>query len=251
MRSQWSAVPCFLAIGALSIVSSASESGTAKEKAYPNPKRFEKAIQAFEADDKKDRPPPGAIVCIGSSSMRGWHKTIKDDLAPLTVVPRGFGGSTMNDALHYAKRIVIPYEPRAIVIYEGDNDIAAGITPEKVRDTFRAFAKEVHRSLPGARLYFLSIKPSIRRRRLWPEMKKANGLVAKECSQNKWMTFVDVASPMLDAAGHVKKDIFKADDLHMNEEGYAIWRKVVRAVLMPTELAFEKREQEGLPQSPR
>ena len=94
---------------------------------YPNPERFEKAVQAFEAKDKKDPPPASAIVCTGSSSMVGWHKTIRNDLAPLTVIPRGFGGSTMNDVLYYAERVAIPYRPRAILVYEGDNDIACGI----------------------------------------------------------------------------------------------------------------------------
>jgi len=97
-------------------------------KEYGNAK-YEKEIQDFESADRKQFPPPGAIVCIGSSSMKGWHSTIVNDLAPLTIIPRGFGGSSMNDALHYVDRIVIPYKPRAVAVYEGDNDIADGISP--------------------------------------------------------------------------------------------------------------------------
>ena len=96
-------------------------------KPYRDPTRFEQQIQAFETTDQQAFPPQNAIVCTGSSSMRGWHDTIADDLAPLTVIPRGFGGSNMNDALHYADRIALAYKPRAIVVYEGDNDIAQGI----------------------------------------------------------------------------------------------------------------------------
>ena len=93
---------------------------------YPDPTRFEDAIRAFEAEDVKNMPPAGAIVGAGSSSMRMWHGTIREDLAPLTIIPRGFGGSNMKDLLYYADRIVIKYKPRAVMIYEGDNDTRRG-----------------------------------------------------------------------------------------------------------------------------
>ena len=114
--------------------------GSSDDKPYPSPERFEEAIQRYETEAGENPPPEGAIVCVGSSSMKGWHETIKTDLAPPTLIPRGFGGSNMNDALHYVDRIVLPYRPRAVIVYEGDNDVAQGITPEKIADTFSAFA---------------------------------------------------------------------------------------------------------------
>ena len=171
--------------------------------------------------------------------MRGWHETIRNDLAPLTVIPRGFGGSNMNDALHFADRIVLPYEPRAVVVYEGDNDIAQGIAPEKVADTFRAFVAKVQDESPNCRIYFLSIKPSIRRWSMWPEMKKANSLIDAECAEDKRLTFVDVASGMLDDEGNPRKEIFEKDDLHMTRDGYVIWRNALRPLLLMLELQFE------------
>ena len=95
--------------------------------------------------------------------MRMWHSKIHEDLAPLTVIARGFGGSTMFDLLHYTDRIVLPYKPRAIVVYEGDNDVAIGVGPEEIRDTFRKFVHKVHAALPQTRIYFLAIKPSYSR----------------------------------------------------------------------------------------
>jgi lysophospholipase L1-like esterase len=208
---------------------------------YPSPARFEKAVREFEAADQKQPPPSGAIVCIGSSSMRGWHSAIEEDLAPLTVIPRGFGGSNMNDALQYADRIVIPYRPRAIVLYEGDNDIEQRIPPEKVVATFRAFVGKVHKHLPDARIYVLSIKPSIRRWQSWPQAKEANRLIAEACAKDKRLVYVDVASPMLDADGQPCKDLFQKDNLHMTRPGYVVWRDVLRPVLLKAELPFEPR----------
>ena len=227
-------MPCF-----------AQGSGSSDGKKYESPMRFEKAIQHFEAADRKQPPPQDGIVCIGSSSMGGWHGTIKNDLAPLTVIPRGFGGSNMNDALHYADRIVLSYKPRAVVVYEGDNDIAQGIAPRKVTDTFLAFAKKVRQKLPKCRIYFLSIKPSISRWNLWPRMKEANSLIAAECTKDKQLTFVDVASGMLDDKGNPRKEIFKKDNLHMTRAGYVIWRDTLRPILVKAELQFEPKKQAG------
>lgn len=207
-------------------------------KEYGNP-GFEKEIQNFESADQKQFPPPGAIVCIGSSSMRGWHSTMVEDLAPLTIIPRGFGGSTMNDALHYVDRIVIPYKPRAVVVYEGDNDIAGGIAPEKIRDTFSSFVEKVHRQLPETRIYFLSIKPSISRWKLWSQMEAANRLIEQFCSSDKRLAYVDMGSAMLDANREPRKDLFQKDNLHMTRAGYEIWRDVLKPVLVKAELAFE------------
>ncbi len=207
-------------------------------KEYGNP-GFGKEIQNFESADRKQFPPPGAIVCIGSSSMRGWHSTIAEDLAPLTIIPRGFGGSTMNDALHYVDRIVIPYNPRAVVVYEGDNDIAGGIAPEKIRDTFSSFVEKVHKTLPETRIYFLSIKPSISRWKLWPQIEAANRLIEQYCSSDKRLAYVDMGSAMLDANGEPREDIFQEDKLHMTRAGYEIWRDALKPVLVKAELAFE------------
>lgn len=208
---------------------------------YRDPKRFEKAIHDFEISDKKQFPQAHAIVCIGSSSMRGWHDTIQEDLAPLTIIPRGFGGSNMNDALYYADRIVIPYKPRAVVIYEGDNDIAQGIAPEVVADTFNLFVGKIHEHLPAARIYFLSVKPSIRRWEIWQEMKTANRLIAQKCSKDQRLNYIDIATSMLDSDGNPRKDIFKEDNLHMNRNGYIIWRDVLRPVLLEAELSYEQK----------
>jgi len=171
--------------------------------------------------------------------MRKWHTTIRSDLAPLTVIPRGFGGSNMNDALTFADRVVIRYKPRAVVLYEGDNDIAQGVSPEKIRDTFLALAVKIHRPLPDARVYVLAIKPSVRRWTLWPKMQRANRLLAQACDKDKRLTFVDVAAVMLKKNGRVKTDIFEKDNLHMNRKGYLLWKSALRPLLLRRELCFE------------
>ncbi|MDZ4199236.1 MAG: SGNH/GDSL hydrolase family protein [Kiritimatiellia bacterium] len=231
-------LPIFLLLLAAGVSVPAQEE---TPRPYANPERFEENIKRFEASDQNGFPPTGAIVCIGSSSMGGWHATLREDLAPLTVIPRGFGGSNMNDALHFADRIVIPYQPRAIVLYEGDNDIAGGIPPEQIRDTFSAFVKRVREKLPEVRIYVLSIKPSPNRWKLWPLMKIANQRLEAYCSNDDRLFYVDVATPMLDADGEPRPELYKEDRLHMTPAGYEVWRNVLRPILIENELRFEPR----------
>lgn len=218
--------------GLLGVYAAATVSFAAE---YADPGRFESAIQEFEKQDATNPPPAGAIVCTGSSSMRMWHAMIHQDLAPLTVVARGFGGSNMNDLLTFADRIVIAYRPRAVVIYEGDNDIAQGISPPAIRDKFVALVEKIHKQLPKARIYCLSAKPSIARWKIWPKMQQANRLLSAECQRDPRLTFVDIAGGMLDEQGHVKTDLFIADGLHMNRKGYVIWRDTLRPILLQRE----------------
>lgn len=206
---------------------------------YPDPSRFENAIQAFEAESRETLPPEGAILGVGSSSMRMWT-SIREDLKPLTVIPRGFGGSVMNDVLYYADRIVIPYKPRAVLLYEGDNDAAFGISPEKIVETFDALISKIRQELPATRVYVISIKPSISRWKIWDTMKQANALLKSRCEADPLLTFIDVATPMLDVKGEPLPDIFIQDNLHLNEKGYGIWSKAIRSILIPKESAFEK-----------
>lgn len=204
---------------------------------WPDPvSRFESAIVAFEEEEPH---PTGAIVGIGSSSMRGWHRMIHEDLAPLTIIPRGFGGSNMYDALYFVERAVLVHEPRAVLLYEGDNDIAMGKPPVAVLDTFRAFVARIHEADPTIRIHVLSIKPSISRLGVWPQMMEANELLRLECEGDPRLFYIDVSTPMLGEDGTPREELFLGDMLHMNRAGYEIWRDVVREALLPIELPHE------------
>ena len=208
---------------------------------YPDPARFEEQIASFEEADRHSFPSAGAVLCIGSSSMRGWHRTIREDLAPLTLIPRGFGGSNMNDVVHFADRVVLPYEPRAILLYEGDNDIAHGISPDTVIARFEELVSIVHSSFPEARFYALAVKPSIARWSMWPAMTGTNRLMRERCAKDERLTYIDIAAPMLNGKSEPRPEIFVEDNLHLNRRGYEIWRDAVRPVLVRAESGHEQR----------
>ena len=204
---------------------------------YPDPERYRAAIDAFAAAE--ETPPAGAIVATGSSSMRGWHGRIAEDLAPLTIVRRGFGGSNMADVSHFVGELVLRHKPRAVLLYEGDNDAALGATPGEILAHFNAFVAAIHAALPEIRIYILAVKPSLARWHLWPVMQATNAGLAERAAADARLTFIDVATPMLNEAGTPKPDLFIADGLHMNGAGYDIWRDAVRPVLVAAEAALE------------
>ena len=193
--------------------------------------RFAQEIAAFDSADRGNPPTPGGIVFVGSSTIRLWT-SLADDFAGLPVINRGFGGSTFPEALHYLQRTVVRYHPRTVVVYEGDNDLASGRTPQQVADDYRAFVRGVRDSLPEARIVFLAIKPSPSRWKLEAQRQEANRLVRAIVDADPRQTYVDVGTPMLDpASGHPRPALFRADSLHMTPAGYAIWRAAVAPVL--------------------
>lgn len=206
---------------------------------YRSPGRFENAIKKFEQADAKAMPPEGAVLCVGSSSIRMWHGKLAEDLAPLTVIGRGFGGSNTNDLLYYADRIVIKYKPRAVVIYEGDNDVAQGVKPPAILATHKLLLDKIEDELPGCRVYLLAVKPSIKRLEMWPKMTQVNAELAELADDRDSVTYIDIATPMLDANGQPRAELFIKDDLHLNRAGYELWRDTVRPVLVEAEKQYE------------
>ena len=197
---------------------------------------YQKTLAAAQ----KEPPAPGGIICIGSSHMQFW-KTVREDLAPLTVHNFGIGGSRMNQAADlFIDNLAIPFKPRAVILYEGSNDINAGTKPETVLSYFQKLHRKLHAALPQARLYVLGVVPSPGKRfEKIADLKQTNELLAKECATQPWMKFIDVTSPLLGADGKPKEELFKPGDIHMLPAGYAVWKSVIAPVVVPAEKPFE------------
>lgn len=195
----------------------------------PEKNSWEVAIARFEEADQAQPPATGGIVFVGSSSIRLWN--LQESFPDQPVLNRGFGGSHLSDSVHFADRIVIKYRPRLVVLYAGDNDLASGKTPERVRDDFRAFVAKVHAALPEAKIVFLSIKPSIARAKLADTQQQANRLIADEIAKDKRLAFIDVGAPLLDSDGKPRPELFVKDGLHLSKAGYEIWNGLVGPLL--------------------
>lgn len=195
----------------------------------PDPLRFAKQIEDFDSLDMVKPVPENCVLFLGSSSMRMW-KTAESTFQDYNVINRGFGGSQHSDALYYFSRLVLRYRPTKIVFYEGDNDIAAGKSPERILSDFKKFVALVEEYLPETELGFVAIKPSPSRWDMSPQMIEANNLIKAYCETNSKLTFIDVWPKMVNSKG-AKQKLFIKDMLHMNEKGYKIWTKKVEPFL--------------------
>ena len=138
----------------------------------------------------------------------------------------------MNDALFFMDRVVVPVKPKAVLLYEGDNDVASGFFPRVIFGKYQEFVNTLHKALPATHVYIISIKPSPSRWKLWPVAVAVNDLLRKLADEDPLVTFIDVASPMLDSNGLPQNDLYLSDKLHMTRKGYEIWRDAVRPVLL-------------------
>ncbi|QDT37795.1 GDSL-type esterase/lipase family protein [Stratiformator vulcanicus] len=194
----------------------------------PRQSRWENAIVAFEKADRESTPAAGPVVFTGSSSIRRWPL---DQFFPTTrTLNRGFGGSQMSDLIAFADRIVTPFQPSAIVVYSGDNDIAAGRSPERVRNDFLTFVGKVQ-SDGQPTIVLIGVKPSERRWNLRKKLIETNRLLSEACENEESLTFIDVYGLMLGEDGRPDPELYAADKLHLSDKGYQKWQALVATAL--------------------
>ena len=194
---------------------------------------FYSEIQQFKKEDSIHFPPKHAILFLGSSSFRKWQD-VQKYFPDYTIINRGFGGSTIPDAIRYLNEIVYPYEPKQVLIYEGDNDLASSdkITADSVLNRFEKLFSLIRKHLPNTSIAFVSIKPSPSREKLMPEMQEANSMIKDFLSHQKNAAFIDVYHGMLNKDGTPDKSLFIGDELHMNDKGYHIWQRIIKPYLL-------------------
>ena len=190
-------------------------------------------IQQFKKSDSVQMPPPQAILFVGSSSFTKW-KDVQDYFPGYTIINRGFGGSQLTDVIRYAYDVILPYKPKQVVIYCGENDMASGpsITANDVVLRFETLFGIIRQNLPDATIDFVSLKPSPSRQRLFPGFKQVNEEVRKFLKKQKHAGFINVYDAMLGTDGNPRKEIFLDDMLHMKPGGYQIWQKIIQPYLL-------------------
>jgi lysophospholipase L1-like esterase len=192
--------------------------------------RFESEIRAFEDSDRVNPPRSGGVVFVGSSSIRLWPD-LRADFPGINVIQRGFGGSRLDEVVRYTPRIVLPYTPTLIVLYAGENDLVEDRTPEQVFDAYKTFVRLVRDPFPQARIAFVSIKPSPSRWELVDKMRITNEMIRGFAATHPGLSFVDVFPMMIGPNGRPRSELFVSDSLHMNHNGYAIWRGMLLPIV--------------------
>lgn len=217
-----------LAFASLPLVAQQQAPPTVANREIRLPESWEATIAKFEAADRQTPVPQNGIVFIGASSIVRWSLPESFPELGAKAINRGFGGSLIGDSVHFADRIVIPYKPRIVVLYAGDNDVETSATAEQIAAGFTKFDQKVHAALPDARIIFISIKPSIRRWAFMDKIRGANALVKGYIGKHRHLVFVDIVPQMLGADGKPRPELLVADGLHMTPEGYKVWTAALK-----------------------
>ena len=224
---------CFIFICFTVLFSGVSFSQTKPSVKYiteKTPVGFESEINAFLQKDSVLFPPYGTYLFTGSSSIAKWEN-LATYFREIPVIQRGFGGSTMKALNYYINYIVLPYKPGTIIVYEGDNDLVDGTSPEEFIVQCDTFIRKVHSELPNTMIYFLSIKPTFARYQYISIQVETNKQL-KKLTQNRSKTgYIDITQGMYDKEGKLRKDLFESDSLHVNKECYRIWANHMKVVM--------------------
>jgi hypothetical protein len=200
-----------------------------KYQTLPEVQAWENDIQQFEQLDKSEKYSENSILFAGSSSIRLWN-TLERDMAPYPVIQRGFGGSKLSDMVVYAERTFNPHPCKAIVIFIA-NDITGNDqdkSPQEVAGLFRYVLRIIRKTHPETPVFWIAITPTPSRWKVWPEIVKANNLIKNICETQKNSYFIRTDFAFLNENGLPKDELFREDKLHLNDEGYKVWTKIIK-----------------------
>lgn len=197
--------------------------------AAKDPDPLEAEVAALEAADRASPPPAGAVLFLGSSSIRGWD--LAKSFPGRAVVNRGFGGSTYPDATRFLDRLVTPHRPKVVVLYSGDNDLKSGRTADRVVADWKALVAALRKAVPDVKVVTIGIKPSPDRWSLVEEARRANAAIREAAAADAGQRFVAVEAAMLGKDGKPRPELYQRDGLHLSRAGYEVWTKLVTAAL--------------------
>lgn len=219
-----------IGLGLAPVLPAAETAAVAAAKRW---ERFEPEFKAFAAAERAAPPTQGKILFVGSSIFRRWT-TVTEQMAPLPVLNRAFGGSRTPDLLARFDQLVTPYAPKVIVYYCGSNDLKAGETvedPAAIFGRFREFSERVRAALPATRIVYVSSTRSPDRVERWEQVDHYNALVHAYCAATPGHTFVDVNPALVDQDGRPRLELYVEDKLHFQAPAYVEFTRVIRPVL--------------------
>ena len=191
-----------------------------------------KEINAFQEADQKRMPPAGAVLFMGSSSIKLWD-TLAQDFPEIPVINRGFGGSYIHESTRFADLIAIPYKPKMIVLCAGTNDLAYGNeSPPQVFQDYQDFVTKIHVALPDTRIVYLTINPTVARWKQEPKNLEVNHLIEEftiaNNSKSEKLNVIDPHFQLMTADNQPQPQLLRSDGLHFNAEGYKVWASLIK-----------------------
>ncbi|MFS4418519.1 GDSL-type esterase/lipase family protein [Maribacter sp. 2307ULW6-5] len=191
--------------------------------------KWESDIDRFTELDRNQEYPDNSIMFLGSSSIRLWD-SIEEDMAPYPVIQRGFGGSCFVDVAHYAAQETLPANLGALVLFAG-NDIwgtEEDRTPEEIGKLLEYTIRKVRKRHPTMPLFVIEVTHVPKREHLIAEIDAENRELERVCGKHEQVYWIATKSMFLTQDNKIRREIFRDDDIHQNEEGYQQWTRLIK-----------------------
>lgn len=192
---------------------------------------FQSDVDAFIKEDSLNPPPQHSVEFIGSSIFRLWAK-LKEQMDPLPVFNRAFGGSRTNDVLYFMDKIVFPYSPKIIIYYCGSNDAGGSVPVNTITSNIISFFQRVEARLPDTKTFFVSVNRSPARKAKWSAIDSTNAIIEEFCSQSPRRKFINVNPVLFDLKGKPRLDLYLDDQLHFKDDAYKEFTKIIKPILL-------------------
>jgi lysophospholipase L1-like esterase len=194
---------------------------------------WEDSIRGLEIAAREAPLPTDSVLFLGSSSIRLWT-SLAQDMAPVPVIQRGFGGAQLNDVSYFAERLLAVPKPIAIVIFAGANDIIrkTATEPTQLLHRYQQLVARLWQVVPGTPIYYIAITPAPHRLQFWPLSRAANRLIERYSSSSELLHFIDTNQVLLGSNGIPQRQFYHEDEIHLSAQGYSVWREIIRARLL-------------------
>jgi lysophospholipase L1-like esterase len=219
-----------LSAALLGCASAIAQTPVASQPAMTQAERFAAKVAEYEAEDRAHPPPKGALLFAGDSQFYRW-KTIHEDLKGYTLINRGIDSFQLEHLIQYADRLVLPYEPRLIVLHVGGNDVHTGKSPERVLADFKTLVAKIRVKYPKVPIVFSSLTPGPGRWDEAPQRIATNRALRDYIATQPDLRFIDLWTAMLTSDGKPREDLWVADRVHPNHAGYLLRVELTRPFL--------------------
>ena len=149
----------------------------------------------------------------------------------MPLIQRGYGGAHFRDLIFYIDTILNHHDLSMIVCFVA-NDISQKKSNESVKIILRNYdyvIKRIRKKHPSLPIIQISITPTESRWHLWSKINELNLALKEYCDTHSKMVFLETTSHFLNAEGIPKKELFRTDKLHLNNDGYALWSSLIRS----------------------
>lgn len=195
---------------------------------------FRKKIKSTDYGEYNKVIRPSPIVFLGDSITEGYpvHEFFPD----LYVVNRGIASDISQEVLYRLYSNVIVLKPKKIFLLIGTNDIPRKKHKPHMVENIEKMIQSIQKNTPNSKLYLESLLPVNRnfrnvtkvivKSRRNPEIEEFNKKL-RALAEKYSITFIDIATPMKDIRGDLRKE-FTIEGLHLNHEGYVALTKTLR-----------------------